>query len=207
MAFGIAGQMRLPLAVLSVAAAGVLAALFTAYAWLGEGTPAEPAAADSISLTTVSAATEDLDAVALDPGADDPGVQQIDAGDWSVMCPPAEGCVMVQQHMAAETNQLILAALFRKGEQGLDAAFYLPTNLRVPEGLTLLLDDRQVVAAPIRLCHPGRCIANTQLSAELVAAIVAADSLQASYHQENGQNVMIQISLRGFEEAVAGLSR
>ncbi len=133
--------------------------------------------------------------------------------NWNVTCREfAEGkrkkiCFAVLQIIQSNNNQVVFTWTVGSDDENRQMiTFQTPTGVAITPGVELKLakSNRTV---PYTACETGHCVASLGLDAGLVKDIAATTDAQAVIHASNGQDVQVNIPLKGFEKAYAALPK
>jgi invasion protein IalB len=113
----------------------------------------------------------------------------------------------VQNVRTAQTGQLLTAVNLIQitGKQN-RALFQIavPTGRVIPAGIGMQIDDGETRRVPYSICLPDRCIAETPLTEELVAALKAGGGMTLTTVNFQNQPNPIEVTLQGFTAAFDG---
>jgi invasion protein IalB len=137
-----------------------------------------------------------------------PQQQQVPEG-WFKACSKQEDVDIcnVQNIMVADTGQLLTGVSLIEIKGKVNRKVFqitVPSGRMVPPGIGMQIDGGQTQKLDYMICLPDRCIAEGQLSDNLVAAFKAGG--QVTFTSVNFQNQPnpIQVSLSGFTGAFDG---
>ncbi len=199
--------LRMTIFGLAVAIAATGPSLAQAPLRVGQGSPAaKPAAAQPAA-----------PAAPAQPAAPPPPqpfkTEILNFDNWNVTCREFnEGkrkkiCFAVLQIIQSNNNQVIFTwTVGTDDENRLLMTFQTPTGVAITPGVDLKLAKGNRVV-PYTACESGHCVASTALDANLVKEIAATADAQAIIHASNGQDVQVNIPLKGFEKAYAALPK
>jgi invasion protein IalB len=130
------------------------------------------------------------------------------APSWASRCTspsrnaPLE-CAIEETAVLTKTGQLIVLVNIRvTGDaRSPDAVVQLPLGLNLPGGARLQVDDGKVVELPIQTCENRGCYANTQVSADLLAALKSGKQLKVSFQNLAKETITIPMPLADFTAA------
>lgn len=127
--------------------------------------------------------------------------------DWSVVCAQPNGqktCAMSQQQLDGRTRQRVMAIeLTAPGAGKVDGVLLLPFGLSFEQGVTLQIDE--MAAGPalrFRTCLASGCLVPVSFDAKMIASLRKAASLKIKANSDNGQEVALALSLKGFGGAL-----
>ena len=113
----------------------------------------------------------------------------------------------VQFNVAADTGQLITAVNLLTVKGKINRRIFqvaVPTGRFLPEGLSVRIDEGKVNKLPYTICLPNRCLAEVQLSDQLVSALKRGNKITlTSVNFQNKKNP-IEVTLTGFTAAYDG---
>ena len=137
---------------------------------------------------------------------------------WTVACAQQS-----DKKMACQVNQIQqpkgqpgpaseVAMSQKPGSKTVQVTFQVPPNVSIPQGVRLVLEGKpgkdkkperigSPIVAPVRLCLASRCIAQVDISEEVVRSILRAESGLIVFNQADEREVSIQFSFQGFGAA------
>lgn len=113
----------------------------------------------------------------------------------------------VQNIVTAATGQLVtgLSLIELKGKVNRKVfQVTVPTGRLVPPGIGLQIDGGKAQKLDYVICFPDRCVAEVQLSDQLVAAFKKGSELQLTSINFQNQANPVKVSLQGFTGAYDG---
>lgn len=181
------------------------------------------ASAVSISLATnVSVAqTNKVDSVQT---SQLPAVQASQFEDWFVRCvdmktaedKTVKQCEVVQiaQVKQGEENVNVLTLAIAKtapaagkkpSNNDLLLTALVPLNVFLPIGLSLRVDEKDLVTIPYRNCNQTGCWVQQKLDGKMLASMQKGSAGEARLRLMNGQNINLKFSLKGLTKVLAEL--
>jgi invasion protein IalB len=136
--------------------------------------------------------------------------------DWIVRCSAngnSKTCALSQQQTDSRSGQRVLALeVGAASAKGSRATLVLPFGLRLGSGVTLQVDDGGTQGPhEFKTCIPAGCIVELSLDGKAIEAWGKGTALKVkTVAAENGKEVQLSISLKGFAPArdrVASLAR
>ncbi|MEQ8400230.1 MAG: invasion associated locus B family protein [Roseitalea porphyridii] len=113
----------------------------------------------------------------------------------------------VQNIRTAQTGQLLTAVNMIQITGKQNRALFqvaVPTGRVIPAGVALQIDDGETQRIPYSICLPDRCIAEAQLSQELINAFKAGGSVTLTTVNFQNQPNPVEVTLQGFTAAFEG---
>lgn len=83
----------------------------------------------------------------------------------------------------------------------------VPLNVVLPIGLSLRVDEKDIVTAPYRNCNQSGCWAQQKLGGKMLSALQKGTSGEAKLRLMNGQNINLKFSLKGLSKALTELQK
>lgn len=134
----------------------------------------------------------------------EPGTQNVEAREtpWQVTCTPmAEGggmdCSMVKS-LVQEGGERIFAQAAVVAGAPYSMRLLAPHGMALAEGVKVLVDGREVAAAPYRTSLPGGVVAVFDLTPELEETLRSGTRMRVEGVQNNGAALAFQLGLAGF---------
>lgn len=129
-------------------------------------------------------------------------------GDWQVRCgPPGQPCVVRHEQTRPSGERLLVVEIAQDADGMARGTALLPFGVLFDEGLTLQIDEgARAEPLPFRTCVPSGCVVTFDLGPELVAGMRGGTMLSGHIATIDGQNLALQVSLRGFTAATDRLS-
>lgn len=133
---------------------------------------------------------------------------------WSVRCNKDEqgnaaGCEVFQRITVKESGQRVIefAIGYPQGkEKPAKGVIILPLGVLLPAGVKMQIDDQEkIFAFNIRSCVPVGCVSHVNLSQEVLDLLKKGVVANIQFVADNGQNVVIKISLKGFTKALSSI--
>ncbi|MHA1151796.1 MAG: invasion associated locus B family protein [Alphaproteobacteria bacterium] len=140
------------------------------------------------------------------------GIETQQFEDWILRCRPASDiqprtCRMVQQVVAQDGGKPVLQFLIGRfgPEKVLGAVIIVPIGVRLPPGLSIVVDDRPLHTYSFERCDPKTCEARALLEGELLKDLKAGLTAQVKFQNAASQLMAVSISLKGFSAAMRAL--
>jgi invasion protein IalB len=128
--------------------------------------------------------------------------------DWIARCTSASRdapleCAVEQTAVLTKTGQLIVLLNIRVPSDTRTpiAVVQLPLGLNLPAGAKLQVDDGKTSDLQIQTCEQRGCYANTQISADMLAAMKSGKQLKVSFQNLAKETITIPMSLADFAAA------
>ena len=126
--------------------------------------------------------------------------------DWRVVCTQQtaqKACLLSQQQTDTNTRQLVLGIeLKATASNTAEGTLVLPFGLAVTRPVTLQIDEAGAPQSlPFRTCVPVGCLVPLNFDASMVAALRRGTAMSVKVIGDGGQEVALQISLKGFSSA------
>ena len=135
-------------------------------------------------------------------------------GDWQVVCrdpPPGaknKVCALVQSVTAEDRNNVGLTVYFQRFSNGTRVLrVFAPLGVLLPPGLGLKIDGADVGHAPFLRCHTFACYAQVVVEDDLITRLSNGKTAIFIIFQTEEAGIGIPISLAGFQQGLASLSK
>lgn len=150
-----------------------------------------------------------LGALALTGAATQAQAQGAPQNEWFKVCTKqADNDICnVQNIRTAQTGQLLTAVNMIQITGKQNRALFqvaVPTGRVIPAGVAMQVDDGETQRIPYSICLPDRCIAEAQLSQELINTFKAGGSVTLTTVNFQNQPNPVEITLEGFTAAFEG---
>ncbi|MBK6896645.1 MAG: invasion associated locus B family protein [Alphaproteobacteria bacterium] len=140
----------------------------------------------------------------------DQTVKAEDHGDWRVECTKTpEGnpvCQMFQRLLWKDQKSVALLVMGamgdRDGQMIPRMRFIVPMGTFLPPGLILSIDGEKEYRIPIQFCVQQGCVVNLDLGGDIVEKLKGGSALRAVYMRPDRLTASLQVSLKGFPEAL-----
>ncbi len=127
---------------------------------------------------------------------------------WTVQCANQQQgesmlrvCQMSQKLWQQDTGQRILSFAIGKAEAATKATLVLPFGLLLSEGVRVKIAENEILGADYRTCLPAGCVAEFELSDEVIGELEGTDVASVVMTAISGQEVVTDVSLEGFSAA------
>ena len=133
-------------------------------------------------------------------------------GDWALSCrqlkaeaPPR--CVLFQDILCQKSGKRILNVSIARPAPGQPyvAAVTAPLGILLPAGLTLHVDEKELVRFPLRFCNINGCRGQFPVTDDMQQLFAAGQKGRVIFRQPNGQPLRVEFSLKGFAAGIADL--
>ena len=163
---------------------------------------------DGYRFSVMAAGVAGLLAVGIAPAAAQQQPAQLPQG-WFKACAKQEDVDIcnVQNIVTANTGQIVTGVSLLELKGKINKKLFqvtVPTGRLVPPGIGLQIDGDKAVKLDYVLCFPDRCIAEAQLSDQLVASFKKGSELTLTSVNSQNQPNPIKVSLAGFTGAFDG---
>ena len=132
---------------------------------------------------------------------------------WTVQCATRQlgeksqrVCQMSQEQLQQGTRQRVLTFAIGKTAAGTTATLILPFGLLLSEGVRVQVAEDEVLRGTYRTCLPAGCVAEVDLSEEVIEKLEAGETATVSMTASSGQQVNTAVSLKGFRSAYRRLA-
>jgi len=130
-------------------------------------------------------------------------------GDWTVACglqtadsKKHKVCALIQEQIAAKTRQRALALDLKPDAGGVKGTLVLPFGLALEKGANFVIDDGKLGGTQrFRTCLPVGCLIDIAFDGATVTTLKSSKTLKVKVAAENGQEMVLSISLSGFAGA------
>ena len=133
-------------------------------------------------------------------------------GDWAVACRQLKGdapqrCVLFQNIILRQSvKQVLNVSIARPAkDQPYVAAVTAPQGILIPAGLTLEVDEKELVRFQLRLCNVNGCQGPFPVSPDLRRVFSDGKNGRVIFRQSNGRPLRVEFSLNGFKDGFAEL--
>jgi invasion protein IalB len=134
--------------------------------------------------------------------------------DWTVSCvhqatPAAKTCQMLQtQTLQGQTAQLTRIAITpTPGPQFAKIYFQVPPNVRIAFGIRLFgSGEESFVTATFLWCASSRCVAESNVSAELLDKLAKASQVRMVFKDASEREVAVPISTKGLSQTLNAMN-
>ena len=106
------------------------------------------------------------------------------------------------------TNQRFVEAAigFPKDKKTARGIFIAPLGILLQAGMQLQIDDGQVYKFQVRYCDNGGCYGYVDLNDQLLAAMGKGQKLKLKFMTLAQKNMNVEVSLKGFSDAIKEIS-
>ena len=135
---------------------------------------------------------------------------------WHLRCDPAkEGeenakqhCEIFQRINMQETGQRVVELAIAKGkdEKPAQGVFILPLGILLKPGILMQVDEEKPFKFSARSCTAGGCIALIDLEKPVLDVFRKGEKILLRFKAQNGQEVNLTMSLKGFAKAFEKLN-
>lgn len=103
----------------------------------------------------------------------------------------------------ANTGQLVAAVVVKVQSDKHEPTMIIrvPGGLYIPAGLKLQVDDGQAQVLPLQTCNQQGCYAETQVNADLLAALKGGKTLSITCENEARKTFVLPLALNNFVDA------
>ena len=133
--------------------------------------------------------------------------------DWTVRCSLDKSkkvkiCEMVQSVRARGNKGILTQIAIGKppGTKAIKMVLQVPTNIMIPNGVTMSFDAAQKINLQFLICTTNSCLAEHQLDADLLAKLRKSKKGSISFVMADKKTVKIPVSLKGFTDAFSEIS-
>lgn len=133
-------------------------------------------------------------------------------GSWTVQCrsPAAQGgeearrnCQASQELRQTETGSrvVLVAVTIPEGSESAQMTIIAPFGIFLPDGITLSVGEAEIASAPVRTClERTGCVAESALPWEQLTSLAEGQELTIQMAAASGQDILVNLSLNGFNE-------
>jgi invasion protein IalB len=119
---------------------------------------------------------------------------------------PAQSCAMSQTLIAKNTGQRVVsAAVFRSPQGGYAMRFSLPHGIMLPAGIEVWIDEGQRSKHEIATADQNGSYSTMPVNDATAGALRAGQILNLLVKAASGDEIIFQLSLKGFTQAFAKL--
>jgi invasion protein IalB len=126
-------------------------------------------------------------------------------GDWALSCRQLkadgpERCVLFQDILWQTGGKRILNVSVARTakDKPFVAAVTTPLGILLPAGLTLNIDEKELVRFPLRFCNINGCRGQFPLSTAMQKMFSEGKKGRVLFRQPNGRPLRVEFSLKGF---------
>ena len=125
---------------------------------------------------------------------------------WLVNCAAVKGksaCQAIQRLTIRKTGQLLISVSVRIPPKSKNAAMMLqlPHGLFIPEGVSLKIDDQAAKKHPIQTCDARGCYVGLPIDSRMLKSLRGGKTFSIGFKNLTKKDILIPLSLGGFEEA------
>ncbi len=122
---------------------------------------------------------------------------------WQVNCVSADNdalsCQLAKELQLGQNRQVITRATLFLDETGIPyLRVLLPHDLSIPDGLKLLVDEKEILEIPYTTSRPEGIYARAPLDASAIAALKEGAVLGLAATRRDGKGLILQLDLSGF---------
>ena len=131
--------------------------------------------------------------------------------DWTVICqefadtPDKRSCSAQLQAQQSETNRTVLVWTVKTEAQRVTATLQTLTGVTLAPGVELKPENSEGLKFTYETCEPNRCVASATLDEKFLRDAAKAEKASVAIHGVTGNTIRLDISMKGFEKAVAQL--
>ncbi|MEM7541958.1 MAG: invasion associated locus B family protein [Pseudomonadota bacterium] len=132
--------------------------------------------------------------------------------NWSLRCDTVTtegqaGCFVYQDLVLREDGQRVMqfAVGYVQGTNAPVALLSLPLGISLPPGAQLEIPEREPIEITIERCDPTGCRGGFRIEDELLAALLAAQTMTITFHDRNRKPIQVPLSMAGFTAGFAAL--
>ena len=126
-------------------------------------------------------------------------------GDWALSCRQLtaggpERCVLFQDILWQTGGKRILNVSVARPakDKPFVAAVTTPLGILLPAGLTLNIDEKELVRFPLRFCNINGCRGQFPISPAMQKLFAEGKKGRVLFRQPNGRPLRVEFSLKGF---------
>lgn len=187
---------------------GIAAALFAASAAMAAETKPAPKAAMEKPAETQQPAP------ATPPAPVPVKTETLNFDSWSVTCQefvepkPKRACVAQVRVTQSQNGQIVLLWTLGYRDDGqMEGLLRVPTGVAIRQGIDLKVGAGAVRKLDYATCEPAFCTASSAMDATHMKELAAAETVQFVVYGSNGQNLKLDLPLKGTDKALAALKR
>lgn len=143
--------------------------------------------------------------------ADDKGAKVQKFGSWSMGCDPKQpkACLLQQDYVDAKskTPMLRVDIAMQGNPPSPSLRVIAPLGVLLLKPLVINIDGNEPANLPFTTCLPGGCSTVVSLAPQAVDRMKAGKQMNFTFTLANQQTVNATISLKGFNEGLAALSK
>ncbi|MDR3494053.1 MAG: invasion associated locus B family protein [Ancalomicrobiaceae bacterium] len=133
---------------------------------------------------------------------------------WTVSCQefaepkPKKTCVAQIRVTQSQNGQVVLLWTIGHRDDGqLESLLRIPTGVAIRPGIDLKVDSGAVRKLDYAVCEPTFCTATSTLDAAEVKELVGAEAIHFVVYGSNGNNLKLDLPVKGTDKALAALKR
>ncbi|MGB0630281.1 MAG: invasion associated locus B family protein [Alphaproteobacteria bacterium] len=135
-------------------------------------------------------------------------------GDWAVACrqlkeDAPQRCVLFQNIILRQSGKRVLNVSIARPapDKPYVAAVTAPLGILLPAGLTLQVDEKELVRFQLRLCNVNGCQGQFPVSDDIRQVFSDGKNGRVIFRQPNGRPLRVESSLNGFRDGFAELEK
>ena len=135
-------------------------------------------------------------------------------GDWAVACrqlkeDAPQRCVLFQNIILRQSGKRVLNVSVARPakDQPYVAAVTAPLGILLPAGLTLQVDEKELVRFQLRLCNVNGCQGQFPVSDDVRRVFSEGKNGRVIFRQPNGRPLRVEFSLNGFRDGFAEIEK
>ena len=135
-------------------------------------------------------------------------------GDWAVGCrqlkdDTPQRCVLFQNIILRKSGKRVLNVSIARPakDQPYVAAVTAPLGILLPAGMTLQVDEKELVRFQLRLCNVNGCQGQFPVSPDVRRVFSDGKNGRVIFLQPNGRPLWVEFSLNGFKDGFAELEK
>lgn len=146
--------------------------------------------------------------------AQTPSTDSTKFGDWIVQCRAvgqdnSERCLLSQNIILRQSGKRVLNIAVARPAKDKPFVFGItaPLGILLAAGLTLEIDEKELVRVPLRLCNVNGCQGSFPVSDDVRKLLAGGETGRVIFRQPNGRPLRVEFSLKGFEDAFRDLEK
>jgi len=135
-------------------------------------------------------------------------------GDWAVACrqlkeDAPQRCILFQNIILRQSGKRVLNVSIARPDKDKPyvAAVTAPLGILLPAGLTLHVDEKELVRFQLRLCNVNGCQGQFPVSDDVRRVFSEGKNGRVVFRQPNGRPLRVEFSLNGFRDGFAELEK
>lgn len=133
-------------------------------------------------------------------------------GDWAVRCYDVKSpapCDMIQSAANRQTQQrvMFISLGYAPAADSHLMQLILPLGVSLARGVTIIAGERRMEGLRFRRCERDGCYVEMKIDPAVIETLLAAQEAKIAFASDDGQDLSLPLSLKGFPQAHSELLR